>query len=104
MRVFAPVIEVATLPVFHSWQEFAFGRTIALQLIRDDDAWHVLQPLEQLAKALLRSLLITPALDQDVEHVIVLISGAPQVMALAMDCQKDCIKMPFVPRARPSVL
>ncbi len=42
MRVFAAVIEVATLPMFHPGQELALGRAVALELIGDDDAWHVL--------------------------------------------------------------
>ncbi len=38
MRVLTPVIEVATLPVFHSRQDFALGCPVALQLIRNDHA------------------------------------------------------------------
>jgi hypothetical protein len=44
-----------------------------------------LQSLEQLAKELLRRLLIAATLHQDVEHVIVLVNSALQVMALSVD-------------------
>src|SRR5262245_42414015 len=47
-------------------------RAIALQLFRDNDAWHVLQPLEQRTEKLLRRLRVAPALHQDVEHGVVL--------------------------------
>ena len=50
MRVLAPVIEVATLAMLHPGQDLALCRAVALQLIRDDDAWDVLQPLKQLAE------------------------------------------------------
>jgi hypothetical protein len=96
MRVFATVIEVATLPVLHPRQNLALSRTITLELVRDDHPWHVLQALEQLAKELLGGVLVAPALHQDIQHVVVLVDSAPQVMALAIDGQEDFIKMPFV--------
>jgi hypothetical protein len=40
--------------------------------------------------------LIAPALHQDIEHVIVLIDSAPQVMALPVDRQKDLIEVPLI--------
>ena len=104
MRVFAPVIEVATLAMLHPGQDLALGRAVALELIGDHHAWHVLQPFEQLAKELLRRLLIPPALDQDVEDVVVLIDSAPQVMAFTIDGQEDFIKMLFVPWLGASML
>ena len=50
MRVLTPIIEGATLPVFHPWEYLAFGGPVALQLIRDDHAGHIPQALEQLAE------------------------------------------------------
>ena len=100
MRVLTAVIEIATLAVFDPGQHLALGRAVALELIGDDDPWHVLQPLEQLAEKLLRRLLVAPALHQDIQHVIVLVNSAPQVMALPVDGQKDFIQVPFVPGLR----
>src|SRR4029077_4314836 len=77
MRVFAPVIEVTALPMFHSRQDLPFGRAITLELVRDNNPWHVLQALEQLTKKLLRGLFVAPTLHQDVEDVVVLIDGTP---------------------------
>jgi hypothetical protein len=82
------------------WEDLALGRAVALQLVCNDDAGHVREALEQLAKKLLRSLLIAPALYQDVERVIVLVDSAPQVMALAIDRQEDLIQVPLVPWLR----
>src|SRR5262245_18674058 len=81
MRVFTAVIQVATLPMLHPGQDVALGRAVALELIRDDDPRDIPQALEQLAKQLLRRVLIAPALDQNVEDVIVLVDSAPEVRA-----------------------
>jgi hypothetical protein len=85
MRVLTPVIEVAALTVLYSWQYLAFGRAIAFEFIRNDDPWHVPQPLQELTEKLLRRLLVASALHQDVEDVVILIHRTPQVMALTMD-------------------
>ena len=46
MGVLTPMIEVATLPVFHPWQDLAFRGTVAFELIRDKDAGHIPQAFE----------------------------------------------------------
>jgi hypothetical protein len=66
--------------------------------------WHVLEPFEQLAEKLLGSLLVAPALHQDIQHAIVLVNHAPQVMALAIDGQKDLAQVPFIPWLGTSTL
>jgi hypothetical protein len=96
MRVFTAVVEIATLAVVDPGQDIALRRAVALQLIRDDDPRYIPQALEQLAKKLLRGLLVAATLHQDVEHVIVLIHGAPQVMTLPVDRHKHLVQMPLV--------
>jgi hypothetical protein len=67
----------------------------------DDDGWRdILQSPQQLAKKLLGGLSIAAWLYQDIEHLAVLIDGAPQILQLAIDRQVDFIKMPAIPRAR----
>src|SRR5215468_10160064 len=104
MGVLTPVIEVATLAMLHPRQDLALRRAVALELIGNDHPWHVLQPLEQLAKELLRSLLIAPALHEDIKHVIILVDSAPEVMALPVDGQKDLIQVSLVTWPGSSVL
>src|SRR5262245_12148418 len=84
MRVLAPVIEVAALPVFDPRQYLALGGAITFQLIRYDDPRYVLQPFEQLTEKLLRRLFVAAALHEDIEDVVVLIDRAPEVMALTI--------------------
>src|SRR6516165_2550565 len=86
MGVLTPVIEIATLAMLHPGQYLTLGRAITLELIRDDDPWHILQALEQLAEKLLRRMLIAAALHENVEHLIVLIYSPPQVMPFTIDC------------------
>ena len=98
MGVLTPVVEIATLAMFHTGQYVALGRAIAFELIRDDHTRHVLQSLEQLAEKLLRCPLIAATLHQDVEHVIVLVDSSPQVMPLTMNGEKHLIQVPLVTR------
>jgi len=62
---------------FTSRQDFAFRIAITLQLISDDHARNVLQPIEKLAEKSFRGLLVTPTLDEDVEHITVLVHCSP---------------------------
>src|SRR5215471_13277708 len=96
MGMLTPVVQIATLAVFDPGQDLSFGRAVALQLIRDDDPRDISQALEQLAKELLRRVLIAPALDQNVEDVVVLVDSAPQGMAFAMNRQKHLVQVPLV--------
>ena len=73
------------LAVLYSRHDLAFGRAITGPFISDDDAWHVLQPLEQRAKELLRCLLVASPLDENVQDVVVLIHRTPQVIALTVN-------------------
>jgi hypothetical protein len=41
MGVLTPVVEVATLPVFHARQDFTLRRAVALQLLCDDHPRHI---------------------------------------------------------------
>jgi hypothetical protein len=102
MRVLAPILEIAVLPVFDARQHLPFCCTTAFQLIGDDDLWDIVAAFEELAEELLGGLLIPPTLDQNVEDMAVLIDRSPQIMMLTLDCQKDLIQMPLIPRLQPA--
>src|SRR5262252_1511561 len=91
----SPIIEIATLPVFHAGQDFALRGAVALQLVRNDDARHVQQALQQLAEKLLRRLLVASALHEDIEDVVVLVDRAPEVMTLTMNREKYLSQVPL---------
>ena len=77
-------------------------RAVALQLICDDDAGHVLQTLQQLAEELLRCFLTSLTLHQDIKDVAILVYGSPQIMILAVDLQEHFIQVPFAAGSRTS--
>ena len=102
MRVRTPVGAIATRAMCPPWADLTRCRPVALQLVRHDHTRHIQQPLEQLPQELLRGFLVPPTLHQEIEEVVVLIHGAPQVMARAGDGQKHRVEMPVVAGPRPS--
>ncbi len=67
--VFRAIVEVAVLAMFHTREDVLLRRAVTFQLIRDDHPRDVSQPLEQFAEELLGGFLIPAALDQNIEHV-----------------------------------
>ena len=55
-------------------------------------------PLQQLAEKSLRGFLVPPALHQNIEDMSVLIHRPPEIMALALNGEKDLIQVPLVAR------
>src|ERR1700674_988864 len=96
VRIFCPVVESFLLMMIDARHHFCLGCCVTAQLVGDDGPWNVLKTLEQFAKELLRRLLIPPRLHQNIEHLAVLVDGAPQVLQLAVDAKKNFIEMPPV--------
>jgi hypothetical protein len=96
MRVLTPVVEVATLAMFHTGQDLALGRPIALQLIGDHHPRRVVQAFEPLAEELLGRLVVASTLHQEIESIPVLIHCPPEVMPLPVDREEDFVQMPRV--------
>jgi len=101
--VFGAIIEAPMLAVLHTGQDILLGRAIAAKFIGDEPPWNVLAAFEQFAEELLRCRLVPPALDQDIQHVAMLIDGAPQVVRFAADLDENLVQMPFVARLRPTL-
>src|SRR6516162_9094057 len=104
MRVLTAVVERATLPVCHAGQYLTLRRAVAFELLRDEHPWHIDEAFEQLAQERLRCLLGAPTLDENVQDVVVLTHGTPQVMALPIHRQPYLVERPCIPSARPSAL
>ena len=54
----------------------------------------------QLAKEPLSGSAIATSLDQDIDHIAILIDGAPQILLPAADLHEDLIEMPRIAEAR----
>ena len=103
MGVLHTVIQISVLPMFDAWEELPLRGSITLQLVRDDDAWSVLAPLEELAEESLRSLLVAPALHQDIEDLAILIDHPPEIVPLTTNREKDLVQMPLITALRAAV-
>jgi hypothetical protein len=65
------------LAMLYSWQEFALGRSIALQLICDHHSRDIPQVLEQLAEEFRGCGLVATPLHQNIQPIPVLIHRPP---------------------------
>jgi hypothetical protein len=72
------------------------GGGVARELIRNDHPGPAWQPFEPRFEACLDRPLVATTLHQDVEDVIVLFHGPPQVMASAMEGQHDIAELRIV--------
>ncbi len=96
MRILRPIVE-PFVPAMLNTRYYLLRRClVAVELVRNQHAWHILAAFEQLAEELLGGSLHpygvpAPALHKDIEHGAVLINGAPQVVGFAVDFQEHFI-------------
>ncbi len=91
MRVLRPVIKPFALPTFDVERDLPLRSTETCQLVRDHGTGWAALLLEKLAQEAEGGLLVTPALDEDVEHQAVLAHSAPGPVLLARDRPHDFI-------------
>ncbi len=80
MPIFHPIVQSLVLPMFHSRQDVAFGGTIDFERISDDHTRDRLKSFEELAKKSFRCLRVPSALDQDIQHVAILVYSPPEIL------------------------
>ncbi len=80
------------------------SRFAAAQLVSDHHPWRILRILQQLAEEPLGRFGLAPALDQDVEHMAVLVHRAPKGVHLAADAEERLAEMPLAARFQPAPL
>jgi hypothetical protein len=97
--VLRAVVEVPVLAMFHPRKYLLLGCAVAFQLVGDDHPRHVGQPPQQLAEEPLGRFLVSAALHKNIQNVAILIDGTPQVVAFAIDREKDLIEVPLVARS-----
>ncbi len=81
--------------MLNAGQDLALRRAVAPQLVRHDHPGHVLQTAQELAEEPLGRPGIAPALHENVEHMAVLIHGAPEVMQLAPNSDEHLVQVPL---------
>src|SRR5258708_11856831 len=100
VRIFCTIVQPFVLPMLHPRQDLAFGCSIALQFIGDNHPWHILKLFEELPKKAFSRLFVPSALDQDIQHVAILIHCSPKIMRFPVDLQIHFIHVPFVSTTR----
>ena len=75
-------------------------RTIAPELICDDNSGHVLQLLQELAKEFLGCFFISAALPENIQYLAILVYCPPQIMNTSIDLEKHFIQVPTVAGSR----
>jgi hypothetical protein len=87
--------------VSHVAEDASHGSGVASQFVGNDLQWFRTLATQEFSKKSLCGALITMRLDQNVDHVAVLIHGAPQIPLLAVDRMKTLSKCQWSP-SRPS--
>jgi hypothetical protein len=100
MRILRSIVSPFVLPMFYTWHDFAFGRSITPELIGDNYTRNVLQPFEKLAEKAFGSFFVASALHKNVQDIAVLVYGSPQGMSLATDREEDLVQVPFISTTR----
>ena len=101
MRDLGSIVGVSLHTVSHAAEDASHGGGVASQFVSNDLQWFGTLATQESSKESLCGALITMRLDQDVDHVAVLIHGTPEILLLAIDSNEDLIQVPVV--AEPSL-
>ena len=67
-------------------------RTVTLQLVCDQAKRNLCLTLQEFAKETFRRTTVAPRLDEDVDHVSVLIHGTPEILPFTVDRDEDFVQ------------
>ncbi|GAC1405124.1 MAG: hypothetical protein NVSMB49_24210 [Ktedonobacteraceae bacterium] len=89
MRVFGSIVQSFVLSMLYSRQDLTFRRTLASERISDDDTRNVVESFEEPAEKSFGCFFVSAALDEDVEHVAILIHGSPENVLVSTNGKHD---------------
>ncbi len=96
MRDLGTVVRILIGAVDHRRHRRAARRRVTAKLVSDQPARDTALPFQQLPEESYRGAPIPPRLDQDVEHVAVLVHRAPEILLAAVECDEQFVEMPRV--------
>jgi hypothetical protein len=96
MRVLRPVVQPFVLSMFHVQSQVTVCRSVAPELVGDQNARCASLLAEQLSHEPFGRMPVAPALHQNVEHRTVLVHRAPQPVFLAFDGDYYLVEVPLV--------
>ncbi len=102
MRDFGSIVSVLVGVVDDGGHDLAVSGAVAFQLVGDQPPGRASLPLQQLAEESFGGFPITARLDEDIEHITILIYRAPEVLAFALYLYENLVQVPRVTETTPS--
>ena len=82
--------------MIHREHDRSVGCAVAFQFVRDQTKRNLSLPFQELAKEALRPKAVASRLDEDVDHVTVLVHGAPKVLPFTVDPDENFVEEPCI--------
>src|SRR5712692_1530574 len=100
MRDFGSIVLVLLRAVNNRGHHDAVGSRVAAKLVGDQTPWRTALPFQQLTEEAFGRTPIAPGLEEDVDHVAVLVDGPPEILLATLDVHEQFVQVPGV--AQPS--
>jgi hypothetical protein len=94
-------VRIFVIVVHHCWQDCPLRSTITLQFVGDDPESCLTLTSNQSSQESFGCTLIAARLQQNVEHISVLVDGVPKTLLLAVDSNEQLVQIAGV--ARPTL-
>jgi len=98
MRDFGSIVLVLRRALRDRGHHEAVGRRVAAKLVGDQTPWRTALPFQQLTEEAFGRTPIAPGLDEDVDHVAVLVDGPPEILLATLDVPNSSSKCHVSPR------
>ncbi len=99
MRDFCSIVLVLLRAVNDGRHHEAVGRRVAAKLVCDQTPWRTALPFQQLTEEAFGRTPIAPGLEEDVDHVAVLVDGPPEILLATLDVHEQFVQVPGVAQA-----
>src|SRR5713101_6396829 len=94
MRDFGSIVLVLLRAVNDRGHHEAVGRRVAAKLVGDQTLWRTALPFQQLTEEAFGRTPIAPGLDEEVDHVAVLVDGPPEILLATLDIHEQFVQGP----------
>jgi hypothetical protein len=102
MRILSSIIQVSARAMPNIRKDGTLSDAVTAHAISNEPPRFVFQPSREVLEEALGCRGIPPLLDKDIQHDLMLIHRAPQIVSLASDTDEHLVEVPFVARHRPS--
>ena len=99
MRCLGAIVRVLARVVGNPGHDLPMGNTVAAQLVGDETTRCLPLTLQESAKECPRCTAVPTRLDEDVDHIPVLIHSPPKILALTVDRHEDFVQEPCISEA-----